>query len=180
MLIPCPPPGRASPRTKTVHHGLHRRSTLRVLTPGDSEFMLSRVKTSEVGVAQQKRLLVELLLQSNQTEIQTEVYPASLAQQRLWFLDQLGPKSAAYNVHFGMELRGPLDMRALQSSLQELTNRHASLRTVFRLERGELVQVVASRLSVRLPVTDISRSANPEGEHYQLAKAEVEESFDLS
>jgi len=142
--------------------------------------MLSRLKTSDVGVAQQKRLLVELLLQSNQTEIQTEVYPASLAQQRLWFLDQLGPKSAAYNVHFGLWLQGPLDMRALQSSLQELTNRHASLRTVFRLERGELVQVVADRLAVRLPITDISRSANPDGEHYRLAKAEVEKSFDLS
>lgn len=142
--------------------------------------MLSRVNTSEVGVAQQKRLLIELLLQSNQTEIQTEVYPASLAQQRLWFLDQLGPKSAAYNVHFGLWLRGPLDMRALQSSLQELTNRHASLRTVFRVERRELVQVVADRLAVRLPITDISRSANPDGEHYPLAKAEVEKSFDLS
>jgi thioesterase domain-containing protein len=142
--------------------------------------MLSSVKTSEVGVAQQKRLLVELLLQSNQTEIQTEVYPASLAQQRLWFLDQLGPKSAAYNVHFGLWLRGPLDMHALQSSLQELTNRHASLRTVFRLERGELVQVVADRLSVRLPITDLTRSANPDAEHYPLAKAEVEKSFDLS
>jgi thioesterase domain-containing protein len=142
--------------------------------------MLSSVKTSEDGVAQQKRLLVELLLQSNQTEIQTEVYPASLAQQRLWFLDQLGPKSAAYNVHFGLWLRGSLDMRALQSSLQELTNRHASLRTVFRLERGELVQVVANRLAVRLPITDLTRSANPDGEHYQLAKAEVEKSFDLS
>jgi len=142
--------------------------------------MLSRLKTSDVGVAQQKRLLVELLLQSNQTEIQTEVYPASLAQQRLWFLDQLGPKSAAYNVHFGLWLQGPLDMRALQSSLQELTNRHDSLRTVFRLERGELVQVVADRLALRLPTIDISRSANPDGEHYQLAKAEVEKSFDLS
>ena len=142
--------------------------------------MLSSVKTSDVGVAQQKRLLVELLLQSNQTEIQMEVYPASLAQQRLWFLDQLGPKSAAYNVHFGLWLRGPLDLRALQSSLQELTNRHAGLRTIFRLERGELVQVVANHLAVRLPITDISRSANPDGEHYQLAKAEVEKSFDLS
>ena len=142
--------------------------------------MLSRLKTSDVGVAQQKRLLVELLLQSNQTEIQTEIYPASLAQQRLWFLDQLGPKSAAYNVHFGLWLQGPLDMHALQSSLQELTNRHDSLRTVFRLERGELVQVVADRLALRLPTIDISRSANPDGEHYQLAKAEVEKSFDLS
>src|SRR4029077_3259568 len=142
--------------------------------------MLSSVKTSDVGVAQQKRLLVELLLQSNQTEIQTEVYPASLAQQRLWFLDQLGPKSAAYNVHFGLWLRGPLDLRALQSSLQELTNRHAGLRTVFRLEGGELVQVVANHLAVRLPVTDISRSPDPDAEHYQLAKAEVEKIFDLS
>jgi len=142
--------------------------------------MLSRLKTSEVGIAKQKRLLVELLLRSNQTEIQTEVYPASLAQQRLWFLDQLGPKNAAYNVHFGLWLRGPLDMHALQSSLQELTNRHASLRTVFRLERGELVQVVANRLAMRLPVTDITRSADPDAEHYPLAKAEVEKSFDLS
>jgi len=142
--------------------------------------MLSRVKTSEVGTAQQRRLLVELLLQSNQTEIQTEIYPASLAQQRLWFLDQLGPKSTAYNVHFGLWLRGPLDLRALHSSLQELTNRHAGLRTVFRLEGGELVQVVANHLAVRLPVTDISRSPDPDGEHYQLAKAEVEKSFDLS
>ncbi len=141
--------------------------------------MLSRVKTSEVGVAQQKRLLVELLLQSNQTETQTEVYPASLAQQRLWFLDQLGPKSAAYNVQFGFWLHGPLDMSALQSSLQELTNRHASLRTIFRLEGGELVQVVADRLSVTLPVTDITSSADPDSEHYPLAQAEVEKSFDL-
>ena len=141
--------------------------------------MLSRLKTSDVGVAQQKRLLVELLLQSNQTETQTEVYPASLAQQRLWFLDELGPKSAAYNVQFGFWLHGPLDMSALQSSLQELTNRHASLRTIFRLEGGELVQVVADRLSVSLPVTDITSSADPDSEHYPLAQAEVEKSFDL-
>src|SRR4029077_3681412 len=71
-------------------------------------------------------------------------------------------------------------LRALQSSLQELTNRHAGLRTVFRLEGGELVQVVANHLAVRLPVTDISRSPDPDAEHYQLAKAEVEKIFDLS
>src|SRR6202521_971594 len=149
------------------------------LTRGDSEAMLSRVKTSEVAIAQQKQLLVELLLQSSRMEIQPEIYPASLAQQRLWFLDQLGPKSSAYNVQFGFWLRGPIDMSALQSSLQELTNRHASLRTIFRLEGRELVQVVLPRLSVSLPVTDITRSADPESEHYPLAEAEVEKSFNL-
>src|SRR5258708_23536131 len=106
-------------------------------TPGDSECMVSRLKCSELGVGQQRRLLGELCLQCNQTEI----YPASLAQQRLWFLDQLGPKTAAYNVHFGLWLHGPLDIGALRSSLQELANRHASLRTIFRLEGGELVQI---------------------------------------
>src|SRR5258708_21754420 len=145
-------------------------------TSGDSESMLSRLKTSEVGVAQQRRLLAELLLQSNQTEI----YPAPLAQQRLWFLDQLGPKTAAYNVHFGLWLHGPLDLGALRSSLQELANRHASLRTIFRLDGGELVQLVLPRLSVSLPVTDITRSADPESEHYPLANAEDGTSFDVN
>jgi thioesterase domain-containing protein len=140
--------------------------------------MLSSRKTSDVGVAQQKRLLVELLLQSNQS-IQTEVYPASLAQQRLWFLEQLEPKTPAYNVHLGLWLRGRLDIHALQASLQELTNRHASLRTVFRLEGGELKQVVANRLSVNLPITDLTRTSDPGSEHYPLAKAEVETIFDL-
>src|SRR5258708_20853316 len=144
-------------------------------TPGDSESMVSRLKTSEVGVAQQRSLIAELLRKSNQTEI----YPASLAQQRLWFLDQLGPKTAAYNVHFGLWLHGPLDIGALRSSLQELANRHASLRTIFRLEGGELVQLFLPRLSVSLPVTDITRSAYSEIVHYPLAKAADDMTIDL-
>ena len=46
--------------------------------------MLSSSKTSDEGIAQ-KKLLAELLQQSNRVEI----YSASLAHQRLWFLDQL-------------------------------------------------------------------------------------------
>jgi len=86
---------------------------------------------------------------------QIETYPASLAQQRLWFLDQLETKSAAYNVHLGLWLRGPLDRPALRSSLQEIMNRHDCLRTAFRLEGSELVQVVTHELSLNLPVTDV-------------------------
>jgi hypothetical protein len=136
------------------------------------ESMLSSGKTSEVD---QKKLLAELLLQSNRIE----TYPASLAQQRLWFLDQLETKSAAYNVHLGFWLRGPLDLQALRASLQEILNRHDSLRTSFRLDGSELVQVITYGLSVDLPITTVTGTGNLYPETYQIAKEEVETTFDL-
>ncbi|MEW5926517.1 MAG: condensation domain-containing protein, partial [Gemmatimonadota bacterium] len=40
--------------------------------------------------------------------------PLSFAQQRLWFIDQLQPGSAAYNVPAALRLRGALDARTLR------------------------------------------------------------------
>jgi thioesterase domain-containing protein len=136
--------------------------------------MLSRSKPSDEGIAQ-KKLLAELLLQSNRIEI----YPASLAQQRLWFLDQLEAQSSAYNVHLGFWLRGPLDLDALKASLQELLNRHASLRTSFRLEGSELVQVITHGLRLEIPITTVTGSGNLYPEAYEIAQQEVEAPFDL-
>jgi amino acid adenylation domain-containing protein len=132
-------------------------------------------QNSAVGIEEQKKLLTELLLQGNQAQI----YPTSLAQQRLWFLDQLCHGSAAYNVHVGLWLYGTLNMPALQSSLQEVVNRHETLRTGFRLERGELIQVVDQSCPVSLLMTDFAGVAEPYPPTYQLAKHEVETPFDL-
>ncbi|MBV8478501.1 MAG: hypothetical protein JOZ36_17725, partial [Acidobacteria bacterium] len=52
------------------------------------------------------------------------VFPMSFAQQRLWFLDQLEPGSTVYNVPFVLSLKGPLNLGALQGSLQEIIRRH--------------------------------------------------------
>jgi hypothetical protein len=73
--------------------------------------VLSETSKSGMGLAEQKNLLVKLLSQSNVSAEQGEVYPVSLAQQRLWFLDQLGVKTSAYNVHLGFWLRGSLDIK---------------------------------------------------------------------
>jgi thioesterase domain-containing protein len=140
--------------------------------------MLSTNPKPPMGIAQQRMLLADLLLQSSQKPDQTETYPASLAQQRLWFLEQLGVKTSAYNVHLGFWLRGQLDMGALRSSLQELVNRHDSLRTSFRLDGRELVQDVARYLGVDLPITDIT-STPDYAIAYGLARNEVEAPFDL-
>ena len=141
--------------------------------------MLSVSPNSDGGTVDQKMLLAELLLQSRRN-VQTELYPASLAQQRLWFLEQLGEKTAAYNIHLGFWLRGALNVDALRSSLQALVNRHASLRTDFRLEGRDLVQVVSQDVRANLRVTDITGSADLYPTAYALAKEEVESTFDLA
>ena len=54
--------------------------------------------------------------------------PLSFAQQRLWFLDQLDPGTAAYTIAARRRLPRSLDLRALSETLTELVRRHESLR----------------------------------------------------
>ena len=57
--------------------------------------------------------------------------PLSFAQQRLWFLDQLDPGNAAYNIPSAVRLSGRLNPQALEQGVQEIVRRHESLRTIF-------------------------------------------------
>src|ERR1051325_3474096 len=106
------------------------------------------MKPAEFLTAQQ--LLLERRLQSAQARgkspsgiprvARSPDLPLSFAQQRLWFLDQLIPGSPAYNIWEIVRLTGPLDRSALQWSLEEIVNRHESLRTVFKDTDGQPVQ----------------------------------------
>jgi len=138
--------------------------------------MLYESENSAFETSQQKKLLADLLLQ----ESLIDVYPASLAQQRLWFLDQLQGRNSAYNVYLGLWLRGSLDVSTLQSSLQEIVQRHETLRTQFKFEGGELLQVVLSDYTASLQVSDVTKSTEPYREAYRLAREESETPFDLS
>jgi acyl transferase domain-containing protein/acyl carrier protein len=69
-----------------------------------------------------------------------ETYPASSAQSRLWFVDQLEGASATYNMAIAARLAGRLDVAALERSVELLTARHSALRTHFEEERGLPVQ----------------------------------------
>jgi amino acid adenylation domain-containing protein len=66
----------------------------------------------------------------------------SYAQQRQWFLWQWAPHSAAYNIPTALRLQGPLDVSALERSVQALIERHETLRTVFSQETAQPLQVV--------------------------------------
>nr|WP_231137850.1 non-ribosomal peptide synthetase [Rhodococcus opacus] len=85
--------------------------------------------------------------------------PLSLAQQRMWFLNQFDPESAAYNVPLVVRLSGELDVAAIQASVLDVFARHEALRTVFAdSAQGPAQRIVhASRVSMDLtpiPVAD--------------------------
>ncbi|HKR12638.1 MAG TPA: amino acid adenylation domain-containing protein [Pyrinomonadaceae bacterium] len=105
--------------------------------------------------------------------------PLSFAQERLWFLDQLQPGSAAYNMPGAVWLEGDLNVAALERGLNEIIRRHEILRTTFRAEGGRPVQVIAAALPLSLPVIDLSKSSDGEVEARRIAREEAAKPFDL-
>ncbi|MEW6367293.1 MAG: amino acid adenylation domain-containing protein [Acidobacteriota bacterium] len=96
--------------------------------------------------------------------------PLSFAQQRLWFLNQLEPDSASYNIPTPMRLRGPLNVKALSRALDEIVRRHESLRTHFEIRAGEPVQIVDPPSAVPLPLLDLS-DVEKDDRHAEAARA---------
>src|SRR5262249_41969488 len=98
----------------------------------------------------------------------------SFAQQRLWFLDQLEPGSALYNIPLPVRLKGDLNMGALQRAVGAIVARHGALRTTFVVEDGEPVQKVHAVRPWPIASVGVER-VTPE----QLA-AEARKPFDLA
>ncbi|MEP6501667.1 amino acid adenylation domain-containing protein [Microcoleus vaginatus] len=109
-------------------------------------------------------------------------FPLSFAQQRLWFLNQLQPNSAFYNIPLGLHLSGQLNIAALESSLQLLINRHEILRTNFIAVGGEPVQAIAATRDFTLPVVDFRPlpASERELEYDKLASQSVMYVFNLA
>jgi len=108
--------------------------------------------------------------------------PLSFAQQRLWFLDQLQPNSAFYNLPAAVRLTGNLDVTALEHSFNEIVIRHEALRTTFTSQDGTPSQVIAPSLHLTLPVEDLSDYSADEREAkaQRTATEEVQRPFDLT
>nr|QEO74045.1 condensation domain-containing protein [uncultured bacterium] len=108
--------------------------------------------------------------------------PLSFAQQRLWFLNQLEPHSAAYNIPAALRLTGALDSSALERSLSEIVRRHEALRTTFVARDGEPTQIIQPAQAIKLPLFDLSQLpvAQREQEAQQLLAKEASRPFDLA
>nr|WP_083466110.1 non-ribosomal peptide synthetase [Kibdelosporangium sp. MJ126-NF4]CEL13312.1 Non-ribosomal peptide synthetase [Kibdelosporangium sp. MJ126-NF4]CTQ99003.1 Non-ribosomal peptide synthetase [Kibdelosporangium sp. MJ126-NF4] len=91
------------------------------------------------------------------------VLRCSFAQERLWFLDQVDPGSAAYVMPAQVRLSGELDAVALRAALTEIVARHEALRTNFVMTAdGVLTQVIRPAKEFSLPVADLRPLPPPE------------------
>ena len=109
------------------------------------------------------------------------VVPTWFARQKKWFQDSAGSESAAYNYPLLLRLRGPLNQRALQQSLQEIVRRHGVLRSVFRIMDERLIQIALAPREFSLPVVHLA--GLPEARERQMqetARAEALRPFDLA
>ena len=106
-------------------------------------------------------------------------FPASYAQSRLWFLHQLNPDLTAYHLPAVWCLNGNLDLDALRLALSDLIDRHPPLRTAFRLQGSEVLQIMHPPAPLPLdPEPCADRS--PDAVIAQWLEQEGRTPFDLS
>ena len=108
--------------------------------------------------------------------------PLSYAQERLWFINQLQPDSAAYNLPGALRIEGELDVGVLERAINEIIRRHESLRTIFQMSQEGPVQVIGDYEWQALPMVDLG--GLPDGVREQVSREltgeEGRRPFDLS
>jgi non-ribosomal peptide synthetase component F/thioesterase domain-containing protein len=107
--------------------------------------------------------------------------PGSLSQERFYTLSQLDPTNPSFHVPLVMKLAGPLSPALLEASLQRLIDRHESLRTTFRDNAGEFLQIIHPAWHVTLETTVIPGATEAEQSARLAAtiEKEIHRPFDL-
>jgi natural product biosynthesis luciferase-like monooxygenase protein len=104
-------------------------------------------------------------------------HPLSKGQQALWFMHQVSTANAYNTIELAVTIHGALDIEALHSAFQALTDRHPSLRTVYRARDGAPVQVVLASQASHFKVTNVEGWTAAQLDHF-LAE-EYRRPFDL-
>ncbi|MFB9443510.1 amino acid adenylation domain-containing protein [Dactylosporangium vinaceum] len=103
--------------------------------------------------------------------------PLSFGQERLWFMEQFAPGSAAYSLPFLVRLRGELDHAALTAAVNGIAARHEPLRSRFPAgDDGKPHVVVDAWTPLEVPVVDAEGEAAAE----RLVTEAIAVPFDLA
>jgi amino acid adenylation domain-containing protein len=111
----------------------------------------------------------------------SHTFPLSEAQKQLWVLTKLDIEGwLAYNIHTTFQLRGPLHLTAMRKAVQQVVERHETLRTTIS-EDGDFQRVLPS-LEVEVPLIDFSNWRDQERETRISAwfRAKSQQPFDLA
>lgn len=146
-------------------------------------------KTPENPSVRRRRLQEESIEEEPNTSLSQitrryppqDAIPLSFAQERLWFLHQLVPGNAFYNIPMSFRLQGRLNIPALGQALRELTRRHEPLRTRFETINGQPAQIIQEEIPIFPAVVDLRRlsTSDREDETQRITREESVLPFDL-
>ena len=108
--------------------------------------------------------------------------PLSFAQERLWYLNELEPNTATYNLPSAIKLSGKLQFETLRHALNEIIARYEILRTRFAVEGARPVQLIEPVVDLDLPVVDLVHlpATEKETELKEQLQAAARAPFDLA
>ncbi|MEH1944124.1 MAG: amino acid adenylation domain-containing protein [Nostoc sp.] len=107
--------------------------------------------------------------------------PASFAQERVHFIQEVAPEGSAYQAQVTLRFTGELNVAALEQCLSEIVRRHEIFRTTFPAADGRLFQVIHPAWPVNLKVVDVQTvpQSEQQAEIQRLFDAEVQKPFYL-
>jgi len=160
--------------------------------------MLSTVRREKIDLEAADQTIATPLagLCLDQVSIQPEIppreegglVPVSIAQERLWFLDQINPGDVSGTISRAIKITGLLRQDLIVRALQAIVNRHESLRTTFATNQLNSVrdsnpaQLIATNSTIEVPVFDLSNEPVNQRERKarDLAQSAAQRSFDLT
>lgn len=111
-------------------------------------------------------------------QVRPNYIPLSFSQQRLWFLEQLLPGKALYQVPLVLKLTGQCNINALVYAYREIIVRHESLRTHFESIEGKAIQVIDEPQTI--PDLNVFERDNTPSDLKSYIEAAIVKPFDLS
>lgn len=151
--------------------------------------MSSDISQRLAALSPEKRALLEKRLAKKSTaqphtgiaqlSRETNQFPLSFAQQRLWVLEQLVPGLPMYNMSGFVRFIGKLDRQATKLCLNAVVERHEALRTTFASVNGQPVQVIAPSLILPIDEIDLRQLPHTLEDIAQLAVEDARQPFDL-
>lgn len=146
------------------------------------QLLLEKLRRAKTAPVQQPPKSFDLPVSPRQRD--EGPVPATIAQEQLWFLDQLAPGQPTYNIAVAVRLVGPLDVVALRIALNVLISRHESLRTILAAaDDGTLRQVIQDAATAELAIDDVTAlpgAQRDDAARTILMEHEVHRPFDLT
>jgi len=153
---------------------------------------MSKLKERVIGLSSDRRaLLEERLLQAHRQRWRPPTIPRrsasdpallSFGQEQMWFLDQLDPGTATYNIPDVMRLSGPLNVEALQAGFRAIMSRHEVLRTRIGSVDGGAIPALNDNWEFEIRQFDLRNlpEATREAEARKIIREKVREPFNIA